>query len=312
MRSQMSEQAFVAGRILGMAPTSEPDARKVFVVCGRNSDARRGVFDFLRAIGLRPTEWSEAVRRTGDGSPYIGDVLDAAFAEAVAVVVLLHPDDVAYLRADLTVGPDDDDGQAHGQARPNVLFEAGLAFGSHPKRTILVEHGPVRPFSDVAGRHVVRLDDDVESRKELAQRLTSAGCATELDGNDWLTAGDLAPPIAPGGGLPLGRKKAPEAARTARLDVQYNAGYSGSSGRLSIINIGSVDLHDVEFEMPEDAGNTWVDADLPIKRLPPGKAARFATSRSLGPGSDHIEVTVRARTPDDEPYEEDVFVSMVS
>jgi predicted nucleotide-binding protein len=53
------------------------DARKVFVIHGRNEPARRGLFDFLRALGLEPIEWSQAIAMTGQGSPYIGDVLDA-------------------------------------------------------------------------------------------------------------------------------------------------------------------------------------------------------------------------------------------
>ena len=55
------------------------DPRKVFVIHGRNEAARKGLFDFLRSIGLDPIEWSEAIRLTGKGSPYIGQVLDAAF-----------------------------------------------------------------------------------------------------------------------------------------------------------------------------------------------------------------------------------------
>jgi predicted nucleotide-binding protein len=72
--------------------------RKVFVVHGRNEAARSAIFTFLRAIGLDPIEWSKAVTMTGEGSPYPGQVLDAAFAAAQAIVVLLTPDDIAYLR----------------------------------------------------------------------------------------------------------------------------------------------------------------------------------------------------------------------
>jgi CAP12/Pycsar effector protein, TIR domain len=40
-------------------------ARRVFVVHGRNSAVRSAMFAFLRAIGLHPIEWSEAVKMTG-------------------------------------------------------------------------------------------------------------------------------------------------------------------------------------------------------------------------------------------------------
>ncbi len=37
---------------------------------------------------------------TGKGSPYIGEVLDHTFEAAQAVVVLLTPDEITYLRAE--------------------------------------------------------------------------------------------------------------------------------------------------------------------------------------------------------------------
>ena len=135
------------------------DQKTVFVVHGRNGAARDGVFEFLRSLGLRPLEWSQAVQLTGTGAPYIGDVLDHAFAAAQAVVVLLTPDEIAYLRLEYASSGSDPEHAPSAQSRPNVLFEAGMAFGRHPERTVLVELGTIRPFSDVAGRHAIRMDD---------------------------------------------------------------------------------------------------------------------------------------------------------
>ena len=64
-----------------------------------------------------------------------------------------------------------------------------MAFGRHPERVVAVELGSLRPFSDVAGRHVVRLDDSSQRRQELAQRLENAGCQVDVQGTDWHTAG---------------------------------------------------------------------------------------------------------------------------
>ncbi len=168
------------------------DAREVFVVHGRNLAARDALFDFLRAIDLHPLEWSEAVQATGKASPYIGEILDAAFSRAHAIVVLFSPDDEARLREAFRVASDPPhETQLTGQARPNVLFEAGMAMGRNQDRTILVELGNLRPFSDVGGRNTIRLDNSSQRRQDLAQRLRSAGCPVNLDGTHWHNAGDF-------------------------------------------------------------------------------------------------------------------------
>lgn len=41
-----------------------PDRRRVFVIHGRNEPARKGLFEFLRSIGLDPIEWSQDIRMT--------------------------------------------------------------------------------------------------------------------------------------------------------------------------------------------------------------------------------------------------------
>ncbi|MFL5386611.1 MAG: TIR domain-containing protein [Longimicrobiaceae bacterium] len=168
----------------------KPDPRKVFVVHGRNERLRVDFFGFLRALGLQPIEWSEALQMTGAASPYIGDVLDAAFSNAQAVVVLLTPDDEVRLLPEL-VSPDDplDEVEYRLQARPNVLFEAGMALARHDKRTVLVQIGSVKNFSDVAGRYVIRLTDDPSKRKDVAEHLAVAGCEVTTAGRDWLTVG---------------------------------------------------------------------------------------------------------------------------
>lgn len=166
------------------------DPAKVFVVHGRNHNANKAIFSFLRSIGLKPLEWSQIIASMNVGSPYIGNILDHAFDQAQAVVVLMTPDDEARLRESFRKS----DEQEHEiyltpQARPNVLFEAGMALGRFPERTILVELGKLRPFSDIAGRHTVKLDDSTQKRQDLAQRLQKAGCPVDLTGIDWHTEG---------------------------------------------------------------------------------------------------------------------------
>jgi predicted nucleotide-binding protein len=184
----------LSGEIMEDKPKATPEPQGVWVIHGRDERLRRGLFDFLRNIGLHPLEFSEARRLTGKPMPYVGEILEAAFAHAQAVVVLLTPDDEARLRPDLQ-SPSDLSYEKNltGQARPNVLFEAGMAFISHPDRTILVQIGEVRPFSDVAGRHIVHLDNSTQKRQDLANRLLDAGCSVKLSGTDWHNAGDLNP-----------------------------------------------------------------------------------------------------------------------
>ena len=164
----------------------------VFVIYGRNEHARQSLFGFLRAIGLQPLEWSQAIQHTSHPTPYLGEVLDAAFREAKAVVALFTPDDLASLDPSL-VRPEDPNYERTptGQARPNVIFETGMALGRHPERTILVELGSLRPFSDVAGRHILRLTNEASKRSELAHRLKNCGCSVDLSGVDWLNVGDF-------------------------------------------------------------------------------------------------------------------------
>jgi predicted nucleotide-binding protein len=175
----------------GQRKTAQQTRRRgnsVFVVHGRDKPARDALFSFLRALDLQPLEWTQAIKSTGLASPDIGTILERAFTEAVAVVVLLTPDDEARLRREhLKLNDPSYEKNLTGQARPNVLFEAGMAFGRNPGSTVLVQLGDLRPFSDVAGRHISRLGNDATSRNEVAVKLANAGCNVNTSGTDWLT-----------------------------------------------------------------------------------------------------------------------------
>lgn len=287
-----------------------PSPRDVFVIHGRNEPARAALFTFLRSIGLKPIEWSQAIAMTGTASPYIGEVLDAAFSAAQAIVVLETPDDIAYLHPSLTY-PDDPECEAQPQPRPNVLFEAGMAMGRDPRRTVIVELGKIRVFSDIHGRHVVRLDNSVTKRQDLAARLESAGCAVDLSGRDWHNAGDLAPPPPPGGGLPLGRKlPSSQASGMPRLDARYHDG-SRSSGYVEIINHGPGDVYDLDFTTAQDEG-LRIDrqGDFPLPKLPAGKSIRVMRTLSFDSRhSSYFNLNVTGKTVDGTAIDEELFVS---
>jgi predicted nucleotide-binding protein len=166
-----------------------PNAKDVFVVHGRDMAARDALFDFMRSLGLNPMEFEEARKRTGKPSPYMGEILDCAFQQARAIVVLMTGDDEARLRDafrredeplhEVSLSP---------QPRANVIFEAGMALGRDPKHTVLVQIGDLRPFSDIAGLHVVRLrTGGPAERQSIADRLRDAECDVTTAGrSDWL------------------------------------------------------------------------------------------------------------------------------
>jgi len=166
----------------------------VFVVHGRDQALRQSMFDFLRALNLHPLEWDHAIDEARQGNPYVGDVLDIVMEKAEAIVVLFTPDDLAHLKNQFVKsGERTSEGKPQGQARPNVLFEAGLALGAHPKKTIMVQVGRVKQFSDIGGRHMVRLTNDQASRNSFANRLAQKCPAVNRIGNDWMHVGKFEP-----------------------------------------------------------------------------------------------------------------------
>jgi len=172
---------------------TEIDTRKVFVVHGRNMKAREAVFTFLRALDLAPMEWEEVVALTGKANPYIGEALEIGFAAAQAAVVIMTGDDVARVGKRYLLPHDPHEEKVlTPQSRPNVLFEAGMALGKYPNRTLILSIGTYRKFSDIDGRHVVHLSNKPSSRQALADRLIAIGCAVKKDNRvDWHTAGDF-------------------------------------------------------------------------------------------------------------------------
>lgn len=171
--------------------------RSIFVIHGRNVAITESMNSFLRAVNLKPIEFSSAVHKTIEeekhgGNPTIGRILDRVFEKAEVLLVLLTPDDQVTLRSELWGKREKiTERKPSYQPRPNVLFEAGLAIGRHPDKTILVTVGDVKPFSDIAGIHMVHLDNSSKMRRHLAIRLQKMGCAVELDGDDWENVGSF-------------------------------------------------------------------------------------------------------------------------
>jgi predicted nucleotide-binding protein len=297
----------------------EPDPRAVFVVHGRDSEVQAAMWSFLEVIGLHPLEWNELVCSTGRVTPFTGEVLETAFAKAQAVVVLMTPDDEARLHAALQ--NEDDlayERELTCQPRPNVLYEAGMAFGAHPNRTIIVEVGRLRPISDLAGRNVVRLSTTKAPLKALADRLEAAGCPVDRSNDEWLDTSRFAevaairrhsaPPASQSGthlkaGTILPRTT-PKAAPPLLAAQLYSRGRDGYL--LEVVNRGGVVLRNIEWQIPEDVPNwhflTSVLPEYPLECLDPREHVRVPAVISMG-GPVYIDLVMKATTEDGTPYE---------
>jgi predicted nucleotide-binding protein len=182
--------------------SSRGKRESVFIVFhARNSWARDAIEKFLAALGLDVVEWGDAVEQTGSSSPTVIDVLTTGFKMADRVLVLLTPDDEARLRPvylQLDERHDPAERELAPQPRPNVLFEAGYAFGRFREKTTLVqlaglEH--IRWPSDLRAVDSVELDNSPDRRSDLARRLLSREAWQEVKESEaWKQAGDFERP----------------------------------------------------------------------------------------------------------------------
>jgi predicted nucleotide-binding protein len=181
------------GKAPGVPKTKE---NTVFVVHGRDLILRDAMYEFLGALGLRAQEWGHAIRaaRGHGGNPFVSDIVTKIMEQAQAIVVMLSPDDEAKLKNQFVSAHErSTEGKLRGQARPNVIFETGIAIGTHHKKTVMVQVGHVKPFTDISGMHIPHLSNEEKTRHEFANRLADLGCKIDRTGDHWLRAGNFAP-----------------------------------------------------------------------------------------------------------------------
>lgn len=161
------------------------DPKKVFIIHGRNINAKNAVEQFVRSLKLDPIDFDELA---GDmGAAFVGEIVREGMARARGIIGLFTADEIAFLRPDLQGSKDSDEEKARWQARPNVIFEAGMAYGFAPERTILtVLGGETKLFSDVRGVHLTFLNNSPDARKRLRQKLIGAGCHVDQRSDAWL------------------------------------------------------------------------------------------------------------------------------
>lgn len=158
--------------------TTNIDSKKVFLVHGRDEERVNSIKSFLvDEIKLKILSWEDAVSLTGETSPSIFDVVSVALNNAQAVIVLFTGDDEVKLKEDFWEPSDREEEKKYSfQSRPNVIFEAGFSFGVNAKRTIIVQMGKHKDFSDILGKNYIKYDNSSISKEKLKNRLKIAEC----------------------------------------------------------------------------------------------------------------------------------------
>jgi predicted nucleotide-binding protein len=168
-----------------------PDPKKVFIIHGRNVEARKQVGIFLKSLGLAPVNFDD-LRASLKGTPTLADIIIEGMRIAQGIVALFTPDEFSSLRPGLREHGETGDTVERWQARPNVLFEAGMAFGKDRERVVLVKLGKVSLFTDVGGIHVLSPTNDPKGHRDtLRKTLKEMGCSVDLESSDWMHEGDF-------------------------------------------------------------------------------------------------------------------------
>jgi predicted nucleotide-binding protein len=140
---------------------------KVFIIHGRDMKPVVALQNFLRQLNFEVLT-VEQLHARAPGPVSIQTIVSEGIGRADVIITLLTPDEAVALYDPETKELSTDTGW---QARPNVYFELGIAFGKSLERTILATLGKVRPISDLGGIFYLRMDDD-DAKAQLAQKLS--------------------------------------------------------------------------------------------------------------------------------------------
>lgn len=204
----------------------------VFLIHGRDLQARNEVCSFLEALGLKPITFSDE-RECARSAPTVLDVVQQGMERCQLVLALFTPDEWCLLRGDMREEGKDERDYRRWQARPNVMFEAGLAYSKDPERVVFLELGDVQLFSDVTGMHSfapTNRSENGSARHSLYSWLKNWFSARGVEirsGEAWKQEGDFESCAAPRA-RPLDAYSAPSAGwpwleRQAFDDLQESA-----------------------------------------------------------------------------------------
>jgi len=156
----------------------------VFIVSGRCRAARDAIVRILSGAGLKVVDFPEAKDDAGTGMTIVDYIVERAHQSANAVLVLMTPDEIAFLRRELSSPGDRPEERGPiKQSRPNVIDELGRSMSSRRNKTVLVSMGDIRIPSNEAGYFVERFDGSEDKRKDLLLALEKrCGCTVNWRG----------------------------------------------------------------------------------------------------------------------------------
>ena len=145
------------------------DTKKVFIIHGRDNEAKESVARFLEKLNLEPVILHE---QANEGRTIIEKFEE--HAQAAFAVVLLTPDDAGAL--------ENEKDKLRPRARQNVIFEFGYFIGRlGRKRVCALTKGNLEMPSDYDGVLYVPLDAAGAWQKSLVKELKAAGL--DVDAN---------------------------------------------------------------------------------------------------------------------------------
>jgi predicted nucleotide-binding protein len=151
------------------APARAPADSTIFVVHGRDHEARDQLELVLRRLGLEPF----VLQVTGGGGDTLIEALERMIgksAQSSFGIVLVTPDDLGYLKSEKAE-------DAKPRARQNVIMEMGMLLSSLTRRRCaILQKGFVELPSNMGGVITIPFNNHVrEAVPKLVQRLQDVG-----------------------------------------------------------------------------------------------------------------------------------------
>lgn len=165
---------------------NQPNRNKVLIINGANEKTKKSMGNFLLSLGLQAVEWAEALHLTGMPDQDQTGVMAKVFEHCQAVVVLLTND-----KEDCFLSEKEPDLKALRQTELNALYMAGVSAGLNRGRTIVISLGNPEPYRGIPGLNIAALDNSLEKRKDLIERIKLAGCDVKTRGKAWHISGDF-------------------------------------------------------------------------------------------------------------------------